>query len=38
MDRREHQTGMGTGAKGAKGCIKLLWSRGLEQEEGWNMR
>ena len=24
MDNREHQTGMDTGVKGAKGCIKLL--------------
>ena len=23
MDNREHQTGMDTGVKGAKGCIKL---------------
>ena len=28
MDNREHQTGMDTGVKGAKGCIKLLWARG----------
>ena len=37
MDHREHQTGMDTGAKGAKGCIKLLWARGWEQEERWMM-
>ena len=24
MDHREHQTGMDTGVKGAKGCIKLF--------------
>ena len=28
MDNREHQIGMDTGAKGAKGCFKLLWARG----------
>ena len=28
MDHREHQTGMDTGVKGAKGCFKLLWARG----------
>ena len=26
MDNREHQTGMDTGVKGAKGCIELLWA------------
>ena len=31
MDYREHQTGMDTGVKGVKGCIKLLWARG----ESW---
>ena len=28
IDHREHQTGMDTGVKGDKGCIKLLWTRG----------
>ena len=27
IDHREHQTGMDTGVKGAKGCMKL-WARG----------
>ena len=27
MEHREHQTGMDTGVKGDKGCIKLLWTR-----------
>ena len=25
IDLREHQTGMDTGVKGDKGCLKLLW-------------
>ena len=34
MDNREHQTGMDTGVKGAKGCIKLLWARGESRRGG----
>ena len=34
MDHREHQTGMDTGVKGAKGCIKLLWARGERRRDG----
>ena len=34
MDNREHQTGMETGVKGAKGCIKLLWARGESRRDG----
>ena len=34
MDNREHQTGMDTGVKGAKGCIKLLWARGESMMDG----
>ena len=34
MDHREHQTGMDTGVKGAKGCIKLLWARGESMRDG----
>ena len=34
MDNREHQTGMDTGVKGAKGCIKLLWARGESRRDG----
>ena len=34
MDNREHQTGMDTGVKGAKGCIKLLWARGESRNDG----
>ena len=34
MDYREHQTGMDTGVKGAKGCIKLLWARGESRRDG----
>ena len=34
MDHREHQTGMDTGVKGAKGCIKLLWARGESRRDG----
>ena len=33
MDNREHQTGMDTGVKGAKG-IKLLWARGESRRDG----
>ena len=33
MDHREHQTGVDTGVKGDKGCIKLLqMDTWLEQE------
>ena len=34
MDNRELQTGMDTGVKGAKGCIKLLWARGEIRMDG----
>ena len=34
MDNREHQTGMDTGVKGAKGCNKLLWARGESRRDG----
>ena len=34
MDNREHQTGMETGVKGAKGSIKLLWARGESRRDG----
>ena len=34
MDHREHQTGMDTGVKGVKGCIKLLWARGESRRDG----
>ena len=34
LDNREHQTGMDTGVKGAKGCIKLLWARGESRRDG----
>ena len=34
MDHPEHQTGMDTGVKGAKGCIKLLWARGESRRDG----
>ena len=34
MDQREHQTGMDTGVKGAKGCIKLLLARGESRRDG----
>ncbi len=34
MDNREHQTGMDTGVKGTKGCIKLLWARGESHSRG----
>ena len=34
IDHREHQTGMDTGVKGGKGCIKLLWTRGESRRDG----
>ena len=34
VDHREHQTGMDTGVKGDKGCIKLLWTRGESRRDG----
>ena len=34
MDHREHQTGMDTGVKVDKGCIKLLWSCGESRRDG----
>ena len=34
MDNREHQTGMDTGVKGTKGCIKLLWALGESRRDG----
>ena len=34
MDHREHQTGMDTGVKGTKGCIKLLWARDESRRDG----
>ena len=34
IDHREHQTGMDTGVKGDKGCIKLLWTRGESRRDG----
>ena len=34
MDHREHQTGMDTGVKDAKGCIKILWARGESRMDG----
>ncbi len=34
MDNREHQTGMDTGVKGAKGSIKLLWAPGENMSDG----
>ena len=30
----DNQTGMDTGVKGAKGCIKLLWARGESRRDG----
>ena len=33
IDHREHQTGMDTGVKGDKGCIKLLWTRGESRRD-----
>ena len=34
MDHRAHQTGVDTGVKGTKGCIKLLWARGESRKDG----
>ena len=34
IDHREHQTGMDTGVKSDKGCIKLLWTRGESRRDG----
>ena len=34
INHREHQTGMDTGVKGGKGCIKLLWTRGESRRDG----
>ena len=34
IDHREHQTGMDTGVKGDKGCIKLLWTCGESRRDG----
>ena len=34
MDHREDETGMDTGVKGNKGCIKLLWARGESRRDG----
>ena len=34
IDHREHQTGMDTGVKGGKGCIKLRWTRGESRKDG----
>ena len=34
MDHREHQTGLDTGVKSDKGCIKLLWARGENRRDG----
>ena len=34
MDHGEHQTGMDTSVKGAKGCIKLIWGRGESRRDG----
>ena len=34
MDHRERQTGMDTGVKGDKGCIKLFWARGESRRDG----
>ena len=31
---RDHQTGMDTGVKGVKCCIKLLWTRGESRGDG----
>ena len=33
MDHREHQTGMDTGVKGDKGCIKV-WACGEIRRDG----
>ena len=37
IDHREHQTGVDTGVKGDKGCIKLLWARGESRRDGGDM-
>ena len=34
IDHREYQTGVDTGVKGDKGCIKLLWARGESKRDG----
>ena len=34
MDNREHQTGMDTGVKCDKDCVKLLWARGESRRDG----
>ena len=34
IDHREHQTGMDTGVKFDKGCIKLLWTRRERRRDG----
>ena len=34
IDHREHQTGMDTGVKGDKGCIKLLWTHAGRRRGG----
>ena len=34
IDHREYQTGMDTGVKCDKGCIKLLWTRGESRRDG----
>ena len=34
IDHREHQTGVDTGVKGGKGCIKLLWTHGESRMDG----
>ena len=34
VDHREHQTGMDTGVKGDKGCIKLLWALDESRRDG----
>ena len=31
---RAHQTGVDTGVKGDKGCIKLLWARDESRRDG----
>ena len=34
MDNREHQTGMDTGVKCAKGCIKLICALDVSRRDG----
>ena len=34
MDHRDDQTGMDTGVKCDKGCIKLLWAHGESRRDG----